>query len=126
MWRWDRRSAYCINRFNLFRQIFDRLQNFSHLPQAGSVGHADSHEETSWATRIPTSPPKSTLDHRIAGPVSSLAVTGPPARLEQAQPPKRNAGPLTPLPRHIFGGVPGGSRGVCGGVRSANQLKVTR
>jgi hypothetical protein len=34
---------------------------------------------------------------------------------------------LTPLlPRFGGGGVPGGGRGVCGGVRSANQLKVTR
>jgi hypothetical protein len=36
------------------------------------------------------------------------------------------AAPLTPLLPRIFWGVPGGGRGVCGGVRSANQLKVTR
>jgi hypothetical protein len=33
---------------------------------------------------------------------------------------------LTPLLLRFFWGVPGGGRGVCGGVRSANQLKVTR
>jgi hypothetical protein len=33
---------------------------------------------------------------------------------------------LTPLLPRFFWGVPGGGRGVCGGVRSANQLKVTR
>jgi hypothetical protein len=32
--------------------------------------------------------------------------------------------PSLPLPP-LLGGVPGGGRGVCGGVRSANQLKVT-
>ena len=34
--------------------------------------------------------------------------------------------PLTPSLSPLFWGVPGGGRGVCGGVRSANQLKVTR
>jgi hypothetical protein len=33
---------------------------------------------------------------------------------------------LTLSLRGLFRGVPGGGRGVCGGVRSANQLKVTR
>jgi hypothetical protein len=33
---------------------------------------------------------------------------------------------LTPSLPPLFWGVPGGGRGVCGGVRSANQLKVTR
>jgi hypothetical protein len=32
---------------------------------------------------------------------------------------------LTPSLSPLFWGVPGGGRGVCGGVRSANQLKVT-
>jgi hypothetical protein len=32
----------------------------------------------------------------------------------------------TPSLPGLFWGVPGGGRGVCGGVRSANQLKVTR
>jgi hypothetical protein len=32
----------------------------------------------------------------------------------------------TPLLLRFFWGVPGGSRDVCGGVRSVNQLKVTR
>jgi hypothetical protein len=35
-------------------------------------------------------------------------------------------GPLTPSLPPLFWGVPGGGMGVCGGVRSANQLKVTR
>jgi hypothetical protein len=34
--------------------------------------------------------------------------------------------PLTPSLSPLFWGLPGGGRGVCGGVRSANQLKVTR
>jgi hypothetical protein len=33
---------------------------------------------------------------------------------------------LTPSLLGLFWGLPGGGRGVCGGVRSANQLKVTR
>jgi hypothetical protein len=33
---------------------------------------------------------------------------------------------LTPLLLRLFWGVPGGGRDVCGGVRSANQPKVTR
>jgi hypothetical protein len=34
--------------------------------------------------------------------------------------------PFTPSLPGLFWGVPGGGRCVCGGVRSANQLKVTR
>jgi hypothetical protein len=55
---------------------------------------------------------------RVLPPQNSLAVLSPPEG-EEAQ-------VVNPFASAICLGVPGGGRGVYGGVRSANQLKVTR
>jgi hypothetical protein len=56
---------------------------------------------------------------------SSKAATGEASDVETIRLGKQPV-PLTPSQWRLFWGVPGGGRGVCGGVRSANQLKVTR
>jgi hypothetical protein len=54
------------------------------------------------------------------------ASAGQPNQQDQRRLPEEGLPFLTPSLPPLFWGVTGGGRGVCGGVRSANQLKFMR